>query len=70
LADGSLPTEIRKAAAKEVLRIMQARKNQFATADMAADGTSPDGGAAPAAAAVPSLQELAAAEIALRKTKK
>jgi hypothetical protein len=70
LADGSLPTEIRKAAAKEVLRIMQARKNQFATADMAADGTTPDGGAAPAAAAVPSLQELAAAEIALRKTKK
>jgi hypothetical protein len=38
LADSSLPTEIRKEAGKVVLRIMRARKNQFATADMAAEG--------------------------------
>jgi hypothetical protein len=36
LADSSLPTEIRKAAAKEIIRLMEARKNQFGSADMAA----------------------------------
>jgi hypothetical protein len=38
LKDSSLPTKIRKEAGKVVLRIMQARKDQFATADMAAEG--------------------------------
>ena len=39
---------------------MQARKNQFTTADMAADGTTPDGGAAPSAASAnrPSLDQI------------
>ena len=59
VADPTLPTEIRKAAGKTVLRIMIARKNQFATADMAAEG-------APPAAAL-SLQEQAAAEIVRRE---
>lgn len=36
LADSSLPTEIRKAAANEIIRLMEARKNQFGSADMAA----------------------------------
>jgi hypothetical protein len=35
LADTTLPTEIRKQAGREVLRIMKARKNQFVTSDMA-----------------------------------
>lgn len=35
LADSSLPTKIRKEAGKVVLRIMQARKDQFVTTDMA-----------------------------------
>jgi len=38
LADSSLPREIRKEAGKVVLRIMQARKNQFVTSDMATEG--------------------------------
>ena len=38
LKDSSLPTKIRKEAGKVVLRIMQARKNQFVTSDMAAEG--------------------------------
>lgn len=36
LADSSLPTKIRKAAANEIIRLMEARKNQFGSADMAA----------------------------------
>ena len=48
LADASLPTEIRKEAGKVVLRIMRARKNQFATADTAAEGATGGGEAAPA----------------------
>jgi len=43
LADSTLPTKIRKEAGKVVLRIMQTRKNQFATSDMAAEGA-PSGG--------------------------
>jgi hypothetical protein len=35
LADTTLPTEIRKQAGREVLRIMKARKDQFVTSDMA-----------------------------------
>jgi hypothetical protein len=50
LADSSLPTEIRKEAGKVVLRIMQARKDQFVTTDMATAG-------APAAAVTPADQE-------------
>ena len=34
LADPAMPTKIRKAAALEVLRLMKARKDQFATSDM------------------------------------
>jgi hypothetical protein len=37
LADPTLPTKIRKEAGKTVLRLMQERKNQFATSDMAAE---------------------------------
>lgn len=44
LADTSLPTKIRKAAANEIIRLFQQRKDQFVTSDMAAEGT----GAAPA----------------------
>jgi hypothetical protein len=36
LANPSLPTKIRKAAANEIIRLMEARKNQFGSADMAA----------------------------------
>lgn len=42
LADPTLPTEIRKQAGKTVLRLMQERKNQFVTNDMATE--SPGGG--------------------------
>ena len=46
LADPSLPTKIRKEAGKTVLRLMKARKEQFGTVDMVAEGVAP----APAAA--------------------
>jgi hypothetical protein len=49
LADPTLPTKIRKEAGKTVLRLMQQRKGQFATNDMAAEGVGP---AAPAAGGV------------------
>jgi hypothetical protein len=38
LADPNMPTAIRKEAAKTVLRLMTARKNQFVTPEMAAEG--------------------------------
>ena len=38
LANPSLPTEIRRQAGLEVLRLMKARKNQFVTGDMATIG--------------------------------
>lgn len=41
LADTSLPTKIRKAAANEIIRLMENRKNQFGTVDMAAEGAAP-----------------------------
>jgi hypothetical protein len=41
LADASLPTDIRLAAAKEVLRLMKSRQAQFVTSDMATEGLSP-----------------------------
>ena len=49
LADPTLPPEIRKAAGKTVLRLMTARKGQFTTADIPAEGAgaAPTGGGAP-----------------------
>ena len=44
LADASVPTEVRKNAGKEVLRLMKLRKNQFVTQDMAQDGVGPNAG--------------------------
>jgi hypothetical protein len=41
LADPTLPTAIRKEAGKTVLRLMQERKNQFVTNDMATGGVAP-----------------------------
>ena len=38
LADATLPTKIRKEAGKTVLRLMQERRDQFVTRDMAAEG--------------------------------
>lgn len=43
LADASLPTDIRKAAGKEVLRLMKERKNQFVNQAMADEGINPGG---------------------------
>jgi hypothetical protein len=48
LADPTLPTKIRKEAGRVVLRIMQTRKNQFATSDMAAESATGGGEATPA----------------------
>lgn len=45
LADPTLPNAIRKEAGRTVLRLMQQRKDQFATSDMAAEGA----GSTPAA---------------------
>lgn len=45
LADSSLPTEIRKAAGKEILRIMKARKGQFVSTAMEAEGMAAPGAA-------------------------
>jgi hypothetical protein len=41
LADPTLPTAIRKEAGKEILRLMKARKDQFVSPEMAAEGISP-----------------------------
>lgn len=41
LADPTIPTQIRKEAGHTVLRLMQNRKGQFATSEMAAQGVSP-----------------------------
>jgi hypothetical protein len=48
LADATLPTKIRKEAGKTVLRLMQERKNQFVTSDMATQGAGPNIPAPPA----------------------
>lgn len=48
LADPTLPREIRKAAAKEVLRIMKVRKDQFQTQDMASGNVATPSAAPPA----------------------
>jgi hypothetical protein len=51
LSNSSLPNEVRKQAALEILRIMKARKDQFVTPAMAAEGTPPrEPAAAPRAA--------------------
>jgi hypothetical protein len=46
LADSSLPANIRKEAGRTVLRLMENRKGQFVTSDMAAEGTTGGGAAA------------------------
>ena len=48
LADATLPTEIRKQAGKTVLRLMQERRDQFVTRDMAAEGAALNTPAPPA----------------------
>lgn len=53
LSDATLPTKIRKDAAKQIVRLMEARKGQFATQDMATEGV----GAAPAG--TPQRREIA-----------
>jgi len=53
LADTALPTEVRKEAGKEVLRLMKARKNQFVTQDMASGNTAVPSGIAPPEGFVP-----------------
>lgn len=57
LADPTLPTEIRKQAGREVLRLMQARKNQFATDAMTREGTPSTPPAAPSAPNIDKLLE-------------
>ena len=52
LADPSMPTKIRKEAGKTVLRLMKARKEQFGTVDMVAEGVAPAAPGTPAPAAV------------------
>ena len=46
LADPTLPTARRKAAAKEILRLHTKYPNQFVSSEMAAEGTGPAGGEA------------------------
>ena len=49
LADTSIPNEIRKDAGKTVLRLLKARKGQFVTPEMAAQGEAPQGSPPPPA---------------------
>lgn len=44
LADPTLPRDIRKAAAQTIVRLMENRKGQFVSTDMAAEGAAPGGG--------------------------
>jgi hypothetical protein len=53
LSDSGLPTEIRKEAGKEILRLMKNRKNQFITSDMASGNTATPSGVAPPEGFVP-----------------
>lgn len=53
LSDAGLPTEIRKEAGKEILRLMKNRKNQFITSDMASGNTATPAGVAPPEGFVP-----------------
>jgi len=43
LADPGMPVKIRKEAAKTIIRLMENRKGQFVSADMAAEGAAPGG---------------------------
>lgn len=64
LADATMPTEIRKKAALQIIRLMKDRKSQFVTPEMATEGTpaapaapaTPTTPAAPAASAPPTLK--------------
>ena len=60
LADASLPTGIRLAAAKEVLRLMKSRRAQFVTPEMAVEGLSPisQGGASGSFDVPPDIQAI------------
>jgi hypothetical protein len=44
ISDPTLPREIRKAAANTIIRLMENRKGQFVSTDMAAEGTAAGGG--------------------------
>jgi hypothetical protein len=46
LADATLPREIRKEAAKTIIRLMENRRGQFVTQEMAGEGTGAGAGAA------------------------
>ena len=48
-ADPTLPRKIRKEAVKTVVRLMKERKNQFVSADMAAEGVAPAAPGTPSA---------------------
>ncbi len=53
LADATLPTDTRKAAAIQIVRLMEARKGQFVTQEMATEGAG--AGAAPASPNIDAL---------------
>lgn len=53
LANANLPREKRKAAAQEIIRLMQKRQGQFITSDMASGNTAAPSGVAPPAGFVP-----------------
>ena len=53
LANANLPREKRKAAAQEIIRLMQKRQNQFITSDMASGNTATPAGVAPPEGFVP-----------------
>lgn len=56
LANANLPREKRKAAAQEIIRLMQKRQNQFITSDMASGNTATPAGVAPPEGFVPDSQ--------------
>ena len=53
LADPTIPNETRLAAAREIIRLMETRRNQFQFGDSAAPPAAPQGAAGRAAPAVP-----------------
>jgi hypothetical protein len=53
LANANLPREKRKAAANEIIRLMQKRQGQFITSDMASGNTATPAGVAPPEGFVP-----------------
>lgn len=56
LANANLPREKRKAAANEIIRLMQKRQGQFITSDMASGNTAMPAGVAPPEGFVPDPQ--------------